>query len=202
MKSLYVSILFLCMLTATGIAVAAPPVASESVVLQIKRPDSTINLGKSFESNGVFLLRNGDVATINMDSSWLFSKGAYMRLGAFKEWNDSILVTQRNTIRLYELQQKKVDSLLQQYRAMDSIQTRSFDSLLTLNSKLDSVLTRSIANTEKSLDVAQRLKWQSYLMSTLLGAVAGYTIQDKWYGALAGAGSGFLLNCTIMKLSF
>lgn len=181
---------------------AAASVTPESVVLQIKRPDSTISLGKSFETNGVFLLRSGDVATVNMDSSWLFSKGAYMRIGAFKEWNDSILVTQRNTIHLYELQQLKVDSLLRQYRAMDSIQTRSFDSLLTLNGKLDSVLTRSIANTEKSLDVAQRLKWQSYLISTLLGAAAGYAIQDKWYGALAGAGSGFLLNCAIMEIPF
>jgi len=143
-------------------------------------------------------VKSGDTVIIKSGPVWVLDKNAHDLFAAS--------IKKQNTIdTLIDEHLNSVDSalimyhdLIRQYEKIDSIQNFVIDSVRILTFKTDSLLTRSRENTHKAIG-------QSFLVSGLLGGIAGFTIprdQKLWVNsvsALSGAAIGILINYIILR---
>lgn len=143
-------------------------------------------------------LKTDDTVIIKTGPVWLLDKNAHDLFAAsIKKQNtiDTLVNAHLNTV---DSTFTKYHELIKKYEKIDSLQNFIFDSIKTITFKTDSLLTRSRENTNKALG-------QSYLVSGLLGGIAGFTIprdQKLWVNGLSAIGgtlAGILVNRIIMK---
>lgn len=143
-------------------------------------------------------IKSGDTVVIKKGPVWVLDKNAHDLFAAsIKKQNtidtlvDTLLNTTDSTLTKYH-------ELINRYERIDSIQNVFIDSVKILTFKTDSLLNVSRANTTKAVG-------QSFLVSGLLGGIAGFTIprdQKLWVNsvsAIGGALVGTLINFLILR---
>lgn len=143
-------------------------------------------------------LKTGDTVIIKTGPAWLLDKKAHDLFAASIRKQSTIDTLVNAHLNTADSTFTKYHELIKKYEKIDSIQNFIFDSIKTITFKTDSLLTRSRENTNKALG-------QSYLVSGLLGGIAGFTIprdQKLWVNGLSAIGgtlAGILVNRIIMK---
>lgn len=144
------------------------------------------------------VVKSGDTVVIKNGPAWVFDRKAHDLFAASIEKGkvtDSLVTTFLNTS---DTTAGKYQELMDRYETIDSIQKLVIDSIRILTFKTDSLLKVSTANTRKAIG-------QSFLVSGLLGGIAGFTIprdKDLWVNgvsALGGTIVGTLINLIILR---
>lgn len=143
-------------------------------------------------------VKTGDTVVIKSGPVWVLDRKAHDLFAASIEKGkatDSLVSTYLNTS---DTTASRYHELMDRYERIDSIQKLAIDSINSLTFKTDSLLKVSRGNTRRAVG-------QSFLVSALLGGIAGFTIpRDKelWVNAasaFSGALIGTLINFIILR---